>query len=106
MERVQPDTNEPLSAEVVLRDSAGASALRQWFVRRGFTTSAPAGISFSVTGPRSLFEDTFHVQFDEAGNRPGHEVLELTLPELPDELADAVDAVTFSEPPDFGPTSY
>lgn len=103
MAPVQPEASEPLSAEVVLRDIAGASALRQWFASRGFTTSAPAGISFSVTGPRSLFEETFHVEFDEAGNRPGHEVLELP---LPDDLAGEVDAVTFAEPPDFGPTSY
>ena len=100
--------NEPLSAEVVLHEPADASAarLRQWFAGRGFTTSAPAGISFSVTGARSLFEKTFHVEFDEKSNRPGLEVLELPMPDLPAGLQDAVDAVTFSAPPDFGPTSY
>lgn len=98
------EANEPLSAEVVLREHADPSALRQWFDGRGFTTGEPAGISFSVTGPRSLFERTFDVDLDE--NRPGLDVLELPLPELPAGLAETVAAVTFAPPPDFGPTSY
>ena len=99
---MKAEANEPLSAEVVLRDVAGASAVRQWFTGRGFTTSAPAGVSFSVTGPRSLFERTFHVEFDE-DNQPGRDVLELPPPAT---IPDAVDVVTFSAPPDFGPASY
>ena len=78
---------------------------RKWFDDRGFTTGDWAGISFSVTGPRDLFEETFEVELGK-DHRPGIDVLELPLTGLPDTLAGAVDSVAFSPPPDFGPTSY
>ncbi|WP_394618672.1 hypothetical protein JNUCC0626_06095 [Lentzea sp. JNUCC 0626] len=118
----QERPDELLSAEVVLRDATGRTAppitsanldrhrpdpaqvarARKWFDDKGFTTGEPAGISFSVTGPRALFEETFEVELGD-DHRPGVDVLELPVPAA---AANAVESVTFAAPPDFGPTSY
>jgi len=118
---------ELLSAEVVLHSSAGeapeavssanlarhqpdpalAAQVRDWFRRRGFDTSDMHGISFSVTGPRRLFEETCQTPLGGENSRAGVDVLELPTPaEMPRELADGIVAVTFTPPPDFGPGSY
>lgn len=98
--------DQPLSAEVVLRGGASATPARQWFERRGFAATEVAGISFSITAGRALFDDTFGVRLGEPGSAPGVDVLELPMPDLPADVANAVEAVTFSAPPDFGPPSY
>ncbi len=116
-----------LSAEVVLRGPAGgppeaisssnhgrhqpdqdrAPQVRNWFRRRGFDTTDVHGISFSVTGPRRLFEETCATPLGGEGARPGVDVVELPAPaDMPRELADDIVAVTFTAPPDFGPGSY
>ena len=120
--------HEQLSAEVVLGGPAGApreaisssnlaqhqpdplraGRIRDWFQDRGFDTTDLHGISFSITGPRHLFEETCatHLGADE-GSRPGVDVVDLPAPTgLPGDLADDVVAVTFTPPPDFGPGSY
>jgi hypothetical protein len=116
-----------LSAEVVLRGSAGApheaisssnlaqhqpdqsraGQIRDWFRRRGFATTGVHGISFSITGPRQLFEETCATTLEGEGARPGVDVVELPAPtDMPGDLGDDVVAVTFTPPPDFGPGSY
>ncbi len=111
--------DELLSAEVVLRPPGGrrdpapitagtvaahrpdpesAARVRRWFTERGFDTTDVYGIGFSVTGPRARFDETFGPGAAGAG--------ELPLATLPDRLASTVESVTFSPPPDFGPTSY
>lgn len=117
---------ELLSAEVVLhgQDSTGtqpitstnlaqhrpdpnrATQVRNWFEQRGFTTNDVRGISFSLTGPRALFDDTFGTHRHDAAAEPGKDVTELPLPEMPEHVAGVVECVTFSPPPDFGPPSY
>jgi hypothetical protein len=56
------------------------------------------GNSFSITAPESTFERVF-------GTR-GAGSLELPLHALPKTLTDHVEAVTFTPPPDFGPTNF
>lgn len=115
-------TDPPLSALVVLRprdgreltgdaqitaetlagylpDPQAVEAARAYFRWAGYSVTVAAGISFSITGPRSLFERTF------GGLPPAPGGLELPLDPLPEELRPLVQAVAFTPPPDFGPTS-
>ena len=126
MDRPAQD-EERLSAEVVLRGPGGAphegisssnlaryrpgqprsSRVREWFRRRGFDTTDVHGISFSVTGRRRLFEETWATPLGGQGARPGVDVVALPTPaDMPGDLAHDVVAVTFPPPPDFGPGSY
>jgi hypothetical protein len=118
--------DDVLSAEVVLHGPAGrraaavsaadlaehqpdpatAAGVRRWFQERGFAATDVHGISLTLTGPRRLFDDTFGTRLAGGGARPGVDVVELPTPaDLPGHLAAAVDAVTFSPPPAFGPGS-
>jgi hypothetical protein len=101
---------EPVSSENLARhrpDDTRASAAREWFQRRGFDTTDVHGISFSITGPRHLFEETYATPLVGEDVEPGVDVVELPMPaDMPIDLADDVVAVTFTPPPDFGPGSY
>ncbi|GGO91880.1 hypothetical protein [Wenjunlia tyrosinilytica] len=69
----------------------------EWFASRGFDVGEAVGISFALTGPRSLFEDTFHLP----AGRPGYEPLGLDA--LPQDVARHISTITFAPPPEFGP---
>ncbi|GAA2428983.1 hypothetical protein [Streptomyces macrosporus] len=69
-----------------------------WFASRGFDVDEAVGISFALTGPRSLFQETFRLR----GGDPRQEA-PLGLDALPREVARHISAVTFTAPPDFGP---
>jgi hypothetical protein len=119
-------TDETLAAEVVLRGPAGAadvpitsanldryrpdperaSAARRWFAQLGFTTGDLHGTSFTISGPRALFDRTFGTRLGAEGQVPGADVLVLPPLELPEQLRSVVECVTFSPPPDFGPPAY
>ena len=125
--------DERLSAEVVLRPATGelsgdeqitsenverflpsaeaAAEATGYFRAAGFEVTDVVGISFSIVGPVSAFEQTF-------GERPERRVeggvdtvrmrgggLELDLGRLPDPVRRHLQAVTFTPPPDFGPTN-
>lgn len=108
--------DEPeLSAEVVLRPPGGPLTGREqitattvgafqpstasfatageYFRSHGFTVWPGAGISFSITGPRAIFER----EFGDVDS------LELSLDRLPEDVAALVQAVTFTPPPEYGP---
>jgi hypothetical protein len=77
-----------------------AERLRDWFSAKGFEADPIVGISFSISGPRDLFADTF------AGSDPGPDgELDLTALRRPLEpsLAASLAAVVVNGPPDFGP---
>lgn len=124
-----------LSAQVVLRPASGAAppgeqltaatlegyepapqavaTVRVFFERAGFETGEVAGISFAITARRSRFEDVFGDQLAlSPAGRAGTDVTvagggrELSLEALPDDVAAAVQAVTFTPPPAFGPTDW
>jgi hypothetical protein len=88
----------------------GVAKAREEFERAGFEVSELYGISFSVTGSVKLFEDFFKVKLEE--DKPkgvyvatrGDAQYELPLKNLPENLRDLITTVTFSPPPDFGPT--
>ena len=120
--------NDRLSAQVVLRPATGeltgdesitsenvhrflpppeAVAETEGFFRdAGFEVANVVGNSFSIVGSPSAFERTF----GERPERGGAGVLvrgggvELDLDSLPGSVRRHVQAVTFTPPPDFGPT--
>jgi hypothetical protein len=102
-------TGEPdplVSAQVVLSDPEGVDSASRFFSEAGFETDPVVGISFSIAGPRSLFERVFGDRLEPtdrggwvAGGGPRE--LKLSLARLPDDVASAVEAVTFSSPPAF-----
>ncbi|HYN22428.1 MAG TPA: hypothetical protein VE078_15815 [Thermoanaerobaculia bacterium] len=113
----------PLSAQVLLRSARGEAAagdavitaetlerylpsteaaerVRQRLSLAGFEAGPLVGNSFSITAPAKTFEKVFGTGVREAASE-GRE-----LDDLPGSLAKDVAAVTFTPPPDFGPTSY
>jgi hypothetical protein len=84
------------------------------FRAAGFEVGNMVGNSFSITAPKSKFEKFFKIKLQEMDS--GEVQLasapddggphELPLKALPRDLAQLVAAVTFSPPPDFGPSSY
>lgn len=125
-----------VSAQVVLRPASGKSirsqlaitaenigdflpsaetalTATQAFAAAGFEVGPVVGISFSITAPVETFEKVFdtHLRLEERGGikaiGPDKSVsLELPLQALPKAITDNVEAVTFTPPPDFGPTEF
>jgi hypothetical protein len=97
-----------------LPSSEVVEGARKAFAEAGFEVSKPTGIGLSITAPARVFQKVFKVKTVPDG-RGGVKVLapgagegsyELPLNALPKELAKYVVAATFSQPPDFGPSSY
>lgn len=120
---------QPISATVLLRPAGGGSVAdvaraetaaqlapnpelaaraQEYFRAAGFDVTASVGPSFSIVGSRELFEGMFKqpLEGDERGIHTGEGSYELPLDPLPRDLAGAIEAVTFTPPPDFGPTDY
>jgi len=90
-----------------------AALARAEFQRLGFEVTAPLGISFSVTAAVGTFEETFAARLEptaagglECLAPDGSRGLELPLDALPPALRGVLHAVTFTPPPDFGPTDF
>jgi len=118
---------DPLSATVLLRPAGGGSVAdyatadtadrllpdpdvaeqaQTYFRDAGFDVTAAFGPTFSIVGSRELFERTFGTRLQTAergGVTTDEGAFELPLPAG---LGDGVEAVTFTPPPDFGPTEY
>lgn len=115
-----PEADEPLSAMVVLRPAdptvdpdepvtsanltrhapapGAADKLSAYFARRGFEVGPFVGVSFSITAPARIFRRTFGK--GPTGRRGD---LEFDMEPVPARLRRHLRAVSFSEPPDFGP---
>jgi hypothetical protein len=84
------------------------------FSEAGFEVGNMVGNSFSITAPKSTFEKLFKIklQAEDRGDvkvaaaKGATEGYELPVKALPQKLSQFVSAVTFSPPPDFGPSSY
>ena len=102
-----------ISAQVVLRAKGPITAatlaanqppqeavdkVRKFFSDAGFKLGHYVGISFSIAGPRSLFESFFGTDLDKLQG------YELPLDTLPKDVAGLIEAVTFTPPPAFGPS--
>ncbi len=85
-------------------DPATAGRVRAHFDAEGFEVSEVVAGSFSITGRRSLFLRCLGPsEAPDSALRGAREGLALPLGSLPGPVADAVRAVTFTPPPDFGP---
>lgn len=129
----RPDQKQVISAQVVLRSASGKSIRGQpaistrnlkdylpsaetihtvttAFAAAGFEVSPVVGISFAITAPVSTFEKVFkrRILSDARGGiraeGEGQVPEELPVQSLPREIAERIEAVTFTPPPDFGPT--
>jgi len=127
---------QTVSAQVVLRSASGkrphgravitsenigeylpspetAQACRTAFAAQGFQVGDVLGNSFAITAPRETFERLFKttlrsragggVESVGPGDRGSEE---LPLNTLPQDIAQFVEAVTFTPPPDFGPANF
>lgn len=105
--------------------SAETAALAtQTFQQAGFETGPVVGNNLAITAPAHTFEHYFQApQLPDSPIAPssptgsgtdapgtqtkrGAQDWELPLQHLPDALKPHIEAVTFTPPPDFGPTSY
>jgi hypothetical protein len=92
-------------------DARDAAEVRQFFEQADFETSPLVGISFAITAPKSRFEKFFgaKLESDARGVHRGSvdsPDYELPVSRLPGAVRDKIAAVTFTPPPDFGPTSF
>jgi len=130
MQSRTPNSSETVSAQVILRPATGRSLegvaitaatiqdyapsrqaivlAQQTFARAGFEVGEVIGNSFSITAPLSRFEQFFGTRLrrSRAGLRTDRGNLELPSRALPPQLSTHIEAVTFTPPPDFGPTNH
>lgn len=130
------DKEKIISAQVILRAASGkvidsktiitseniqnfvpslelVASATEAFSAVGFDVGKMVGISFSISAPVSTFEQVFETRFRQ-DKRGGVEVIlgdgsgsyEIPLKSLPEYLTRLVVAITFTPPPDFGPTEF
>jgi hypothetical protein len=92
-------------------DPGAVQAVIDYFAAAGFEVGQPLGISFAITANRSHFESVFGARLAVEETRGVLRVvtddgLELPLDSIPDSMRDHIHAITFTPPPDFGPTDY
>lgn len=108
--------NAAITAEslvLYLPSEEAAGLVREFFRKAGFTVGNLVGISFSISGTAATFESLFKVDLqheDRGGIRAAKADsstgYQLPLDPLPQNIRPAVSAVTFTPPPDFGPTQF
>lgn len=102
--------DEPITSENVQRflPSPEAVAETEGFFRdAGFEVANVVGNSFSIVGAPSAFERAFGERPERGGEgvRVRGGGVELELGSLPEPVRRYVQAVTFTHPPEFGPTN-
>lgn len=108
-----PDSNTAITAENVreyLPSLSSITEARHAFEAAGFEVGQAVGNSFSITAPKSTFEKVFKVKLKEEKEKgvttSDEGSYEVPISKLPEDLRREVTAVTFTPPPDFGPTNY
>jgi subtilase family serine protease len=95
-----------------LPEPATVQNVRHFFERAGFSIEGQGGLGFSIVGPAEQFERVFGTKLIEETQRSVPSVqtergqLELPLTNVPKDIASRIEAVTFTPPPDFGPTDF
>ena len=129
---MQLDRNEIISAQVMLLPASGkkigpdtqitAENIEEFapppdayliasgaFRSIGFEIGPLVGVTFSITAPAGTFENMFKADLQRSV-KGGVECiggdLEFPLDHLPDNVRKIIQTVTFTEPPDFGPTEF
>ena len=111
-----PDGHSLITAETLKEFAPSEEAVaraKAAFSTAGFEVGPLVGNSFSITAPVGTFEKVFKTQLRrqehggiESVRQDGSTSLELPLGALPASVANPVAAVTFTPPPDFGPTKF
>ena len=89
-----------------------AARARQAFASAGFEAGPVVGTSFSITAPIETFEKVFNTRLSLEKSGASSSVktksgeYEISLRGLPKTLVEQVESVTFTPPPEFGPTSF
>ena len=104
----KPESITSENLESFLPDSTRASQTRAHFESLGFEVGALVGNSFSISAAPKKFEQHFHTKILHTNHFASLEdgSLELPVAHLPSEVKTAIDAVSFSIPPDFGPSNF
>lgn len=89
-----------LSSHVLLAPQKPVEPVRAYFTDHGFHVGEVIASGFALTGPRAAYLEAFGTAPDTVAAG------ELPLGLLPQEIADAIEAVAVLSPPDFGPASY
>ncbi|MBI3970031.1 MAG: hypothetical protein HY332_01970 [Chloroflexi bacterium] len=104
-------TSETIGA--FLPSSEAVATAREAFRAAGFDVGPVVGNSFSITAPAGTFRKAFNTQLRreargsvQAVKEDGGAGFELPLEHLPEPARGLVSAVTFTPPPDFGPTNF
>ena len=102
--------DEPITSENVHRFLPSPEAVTEtegFFRHAGFEVANVVGNSFSILGSPSAFERAFGERPERGGEgvRVRGGGVELDVDSLPDPVRRYVQAVTFTPPPEFGPTN-
>jgi fructose-1,6-bisphosphatase/sedoheptulose 1,7-bisphosphatase-like protein len=81
-------------------DADVAARVARYFQETGFEVGVIVGTSFAISGAAATFERVFGTKMAR------RKELALPLHSIDSEVAEEVEEVTFTPPPDFGPTSY
>jgi hypothetical protein len=130
------DKKEAVSAQVVLKSASGKSfddlteitaenvhdflptdeaisMTTKAFMSAGFQVGTVVGNSFSISAEVGHFEKFFNVRLRYqtsgeimVGRDDGFDSYELPIEDLPASLGDLIEVITFTRPPDFGPTDF
>lgn len=106
MPKIESITSENL--EAFMPDATRASQTRAHFESLGFEVGVLVGNSFSITASRKTFEQHFQTKILHAKQHASLEngSLELPISGLPNEMKATINTVSFSAPPDFGPSNF
>lgn len=110
------DRNALITSETLADYAPSANTVAtatETFAAMGFTVGYFVGIGFSITATIETFERILQIKLSvvegggvEAVREDGSASYEIPLDAIPRPIADLVDAVTFTPPPDFGPTNF
>ena len=112
-----PSSQTAITSETIedfLPSQHAIAVARKAFKVAGFELGEVVANSFSITGSVSTFEKALKTRLRrepeggtmKAVRTDGSATYELPLKALPKEVARIVEAVSFTPPPDFGPTNY
>ena len=112
----QPAASSRITSENIkewMPSGETVARVREMFRRLGFEIGEPVGNSLSITGPVNLFESVFKTRLQESkGGGIGFAASDrasdyaLATEKIPSSLREDIAAITFTPPPDFGPTNF
>jgi hypothetical protein len=101
----EPWVSAVVKLAVPANDLASISPVKGHFTSAGFEVHAPLGATFSIAGPKSLFDRTFDEELQVNDQELVTSVMtrdggsDLPLDPLPEEVRAVVDSVSFIPPP-------